>query len=95
MAKDKTVAKKTLHIDPLPGIVYLKTEDVKVGGLDTSPRDSAIEYAEVLAVGEGVGNIKKGDYVFVKAWATDIISHDSVQYKFVSVETKGILAIVK
>ncbi len=39
--------------------------------------------------------IKKGDKIFVKAWATDNISHNDITYKFVAVDTNGILAIVK
>lgn len=79
-------------IDPLPGIAYIKTEAQKAGALDTSSRDSAVEFAEVLAVGDGVDALKPGDRIFVKSWAVDNIYHEGEWHRFVNLETKGILA---
>lgn len=42
----------------MPGVVYIKTQTAKVGALDTSSRDSAVEFAEVMAVGEMPGKSK-------------------------------------
>ena len=86
---------KPLKIKPLKGLVYIKNDVATAGDLITASRDSKVEFAEVLAVGEGVEGIKKGDKIFVKGWATDNISHNDITYKFVAVDTNGILAIVK
>lgn len=83
-----------MKIQPLANIVYLKIEKPSAGALDTSSRDSAIELAEVLAVGSRV-DLQKGDKVFVKSWAIDIITHEDEKYHFVNIESGGILAIVR
>lgn len=82
-------------ITPQPNIVSLKIEVPKAGVLDTSARESAVEYAEVLAVGDDVKGIKAGDHVFVKSWAIDIINHNDKKYYFVNIATNGILATVR
>lgn len=84
-----------MKIQPLPGIIQIHLDEPKAGVLDTSSRNAAVEYAEVLAVGEGVDSVKKGDYVFVKSWAIDIISHEGKKYYFINPDTKGVLAIIK
>lgn len=100
-----------MQIKPLKGVVYLKIETPSVGVLDTSSRPSAIEYAEVLEVGEGVNTkkivqtsdtayfkediLKPGDKVFVKAWAIDIVVYNDVKYHFVNMDSGGILAKVE
>lgn len=83
-----------MKIKPLGDIVQLKIEEVKAGVLDTSSRESAVEYAEVLEVGENVKGINAGDKVFVKAWGVDIVNHEDKKYHFVNVNTNAILAIV-
>lgn len=83
-----------MKIKPLEGEIQLKIEEAKAGILNTSSRKSVVEYAQVIAVGEGVKEIKKGDYVFVKSWAIDIINHDEKDYFFISVKTMGVKAIV-
>lgn len=84
-----------MKIQPLDTIVFLKIEEAKAGVLDTSSRGTAVEYAEVIAVGDKVSKIAAGDHVFVKSWAIDIISYQDKKYHFCNTETKGILAIVK
>jgi co-chaperonin GroES (HSP10) len=90
-----------MKIKPLPGIVQLKIDEVHAGVLDTSSRESAVEYAEVLAVGNmdnapTLDSVPKvGDHVFVKSWAIDIITHQDKRYYFCNIETGGILAVVK
>lgn len=83
-----------MKIKPSELIVQLKIEEAKAGDLVTSSRDSAVEYAEVLAVGDGVKSLKVGDKVFVKAWAIDIINHEDKKYYFCNLNTSGILAKV-
>lgn len=82
-------------IQPLDNFIQIKMPEAKAGVLDTSSKVSAVEYAEVIAVGDGVKKVKKGDKVFVKAWAVDIILYEDKRYYFVNMETNGILAIVK
>ena len=83
-----------MKIKPQKGIVQLSIEKPEAGVLDTSSKTSAVEYAEVLEVGDGC-TLSKGDKVFVKSWAIDIISHNDKQYYFVAEQTNGILAVVK
>lgn len=92
----------SLKIKPRPGIVQLKIEEVTAGALNTSSRESAVEYAEVLAVGAeevngtgGGSTLSPGDHVFVKSWAIDIINHNDKKYYFCSMKSGGILAVVK
>lgn len=85
-----------MKILPLDNIIQLKIEEAKVGILDTSSRQSAVEYAEVVATGSGsFDSPKVGDHVFVKAWAIDIIQHEEKKYYFCDIKTNGILAVVK
>ncbi len=84
-----------IKIKPLKGIVYLKLDEAKAGALVTSSRESAVEFAEVLAVGEGVTQVKKGDKVFCKSWGIDVVSHNDVKYYFVNQENGSLLAHVQ
>ncbi len=84
-----------LTIVPQPNIVYLKIDRPKVGALDMTSKDSAMEYAEVLAVGKEVKGIEVGNHVFVKSWAIDIIDYKEDKYYFCNIETGGILAVLR
>jgi len=84
-----------MKIKPLKEYIQLKLEEASAGILDTSSRESAVEFAEVIAVGDGIEEIKKGDFLFVKSWAIDIINHKDKKYYFVNINTKGALAVVK
>jgi co-chaperonin GroES (HSP10) len=84
-----------MKIEPVGNIIYLEIKEAKAGVLDTSSRQSAVEYAQVLAVGSEVKIVKPGDWVFVKAWSVDIINHEDKRFYFVSEDTNGVLAIVK
>lgn len=84
-----------MKIKPLKGIVHLKIDEVTAGALNTSMRPSAVEVAEVSEVGEGVTSVKKGDKIFVKAWAVDNIVYNDQKFYFVAIETNGILAVIK
>ena len=83
-----------MTIEPLPGIVQLKIDQAKIGVLDTSSRNTAVEFAEIAAKGDGV-NMEIGDKVFVKAWGVDIVEYNGEKYYFVNVENKSILAVVR
>lgn len=87
-----------MTVQPLPGFVQIKTEIARAGVLDTSSRDSAVELAEVIAVGENIDAkplLSIGDKIFVKSWAVDMINHNGEWFKFVHVDTKGILAVIR
>lgn len=88
-----------MKIKPIGKVIYLKLDTVEsVGGknvsLDTSSKKTTREYAKVLAVGPEVTQCKVGDYVFVKAWAIDIINHDKVEYFFTNEDANGLCAVV-
>ena len=61
-----------MKIHPMPGCVYIKTQSQKVGGFDTSMRDSVVEYAEVIALPEH--NVP----MQLMAWLCKIFGHSWV-----------------
>lgn len=79
-------------ITPQPHMAQLKIDEMMAGVLNTSSRESAVECAEIIALGEEVDGLEIGDKVFVKSWAIDIITHDDVRYYFVDINSNGILA---
>ena len=87
-----------MMITPQPNIIQLRIDKAPAGVLDTSSKESAVECAEVIAVGSAVCDgkdgvhLKVGDRVFVKAWAIDIITHDDQRFYFVDQTSNGILA---
>lgn len=83
-----------IKIKPLENEIQIKLDEATAGALDTSSRESAVEYGEVLAVGENVQGIKKGDHIFVKSWGIDSIYHDEKRYNFVNITTGAVKAIV-
>lgn len=84
-----------MDIKPQSNIVYLEFDQPSAGALDTSSRQSAVEYATVIAVGDSVTTVDCGDKVFVKSWAVDTITHEDKTYRFVNILTNGILAVVR
>lgn len=84
-----------MDIIPQPDIIYLEFPEANAGVLDTSSRESAIEVATVVAVGQGVTSVAPGDRVFVKSWAVDTITYEEKKYRFIHADTKGLLAIIK
>ena len=84
-----------MKIKPAKNKVYLKLEVPKVGGLDISSRPTAMEVAEVIDVGEGITEFKKGDKIMVKSWAVDVIDYQDQKYYFIDIDSKGICAIMK
>lgn len=86
---------KLLKIEPQQNTVQLKIEEAKAGVLNTSSRETAVEFGEVLAIGEGVKSLKVGDKVFVKAWGIDIVNHNEERFYFVNLETNAILGKIK
>lgn len=84
-----------MKITPLGNRVQLDIKGMEAGGLDTSSMQSAIEFGTIVGIGPDVtGDFKKGDKVFFKAWAVDIITHGGKKYFFISEDTKGLCAVV-
>jgi co-chaperonin GroES (HSP10) len=84
-----------MKIHPLNNIIQLKMEGMKAGALQLNSMDTAIEYAEVIDFGDKVEGFKKGDKVFVKAWAIDIVTYQNEKYYFCNTNTEGILAKIR
>ena len=84
-----------MKIEPQPNIIQLKLESAKAGILATEVRDSAVEFGEVISIGENIKSVKVGDKVFVKSWGLDWSEKDGVKYTFVNIETGALLAIVR
>lgn len=88
---------KTETITPYGDNIFIKIEQAKLGGLDTSAIKTGVEWGIVEALGPEVEtkDLKVGDKVFVKAWAVDMVLYNKVEYYFTSEARKGIVAIVK
>lgn len=84
-----------MKITPIGNMVQLHIQVAEAGILDTSSLDTAVEFAEVLAVGDKVETLKPSEKVFVKAWAVDIINYKGEKYYFVDITSNGILAKVE
>lgn len=92
-------------IQTMDGVIQIKVQEAIAGTLNTSSRESAIEYAEVVEVPKHdcnkdvtkciYWNIHKGDHIFFKSWAVDIVSHDGKKYYFINMETNGVLAVMR
>lgn len=75
--------------------IQLKVDEPEIGGLVTESMPIAVECGEVVGIGEEVKlPIKKGDKIFFKSWAVDIITHEGKKYYFIDSDTKGICAII-
>lgn len=84
-----------MKIKPIGSRIYIKVDEPSIGALDTSSFPTAVECAEVIAVGDEVKlPVKKGDKLFYKSWSVDIISFEGKRYHFIDEATKGICAII-
>jgi co-chaperonin GroES (HSP10) len=84
-----------MQIKPLKNIVYIQLEENTAGALDTSSKESAVEFGEVLSIGTGIKDIKVGDKLFVKSWGIDNVTYQNKRYCFVNTDTGAILAKVE
>lgn len=89
-----------MKINPIGKTIYLKLDTVeKVGGsnvsLDTSSKKTTREFAEVIAVGPDVTQVKVGDKIFIKGYAIDCINYNKQEYFFTNEDVQGICAIVE
>jgi len=83
-----------MTIQPLGSLVQLGLKEISAGVLDTSSRDSAVEFATVLEIGPQAEGVLPGDKVFVKAWGIDIVNHEDKKYYFVDMTSNALLAVV-
>ena len=67
--------------------------DVKHATLAGHKTDTIEEVAEVIAAGPDVKAFKKGDFLYFKAWACDIISHNGEKHYFISEDSDAICAV--
>lgn len=93
-----------MKIKPQPGIVQLKIDEATAGALNTSSRDSAVEFAEIVGISDtdtvrinpkATDDFNIGDRVFIKAWAIDIVNHEGIKYYFCNIRTGGILCKIE
>lgn len=80
---------------PLRGKILIKLEHLtktKSGiELPQSVNNPLIEKAKVLAIGEKVKKIKKGDSILFKSWALDNVEINDKTYSFI--DEKDVLAL--
>jgi len=86
---------KSLKIKPTSGKIYVKLDEVKLGGLDTSGLQISKEKGEVIAVAADVTEYKKGDVILFKSYAVKIITEGDVKYHFIDINSNAICAIVQ
>lgn len=81
-------------IKPLGTKIYIQVEKQTHIGTIELPESAEVvlEQAKVLAVGEDVKTVKKGDTVMFKSWSIDRVDNDDKEYAFIDEEY--ILAIV-
>lgn len=86
-----------MNIKPFTNQIYIKMEEASAGTLNTSSRESAVEYAEILALGEGTqgGLLEVGNKIFIKSWGVDSVYYNDMRYNFINITTGAILAVIK
>ena len=84
-----------MKIIPVGTKLHLKIDKAEAGALNLESMNTAVEFAEVLDVGEEVKDYKKGDKVFVKAWSIDIVSYGEERFYFVDIKSGGVCAKVE
>jgi co-chaperonin GroES (HSP10) len=84
-----------MKIKVLGSRIYLKVDESKAGTLVLESMPTAVECGEVIEVGSEVTlPIKKGDKIFYKSWACDVVNHNGQRFIFIDEATRGICAIV-
>lgn len=86
-----------MKIQPLYDQIFLTIEQAKLGALSTSSVKTGMEWGIIAELGPDVKNkeLKKGDKVFIKAWAVDVINYEEKDYYFTSESRGGLCAIIK
>ena len=58
-----------MKIKPIGRKIQLEIEEPKAGALESSSMNVAKEKGKVIAIGDCVTDVVKGDVVFFKSWA--------------------------
>ena len=84
-----------MKIKAIGNKIHLNIEEPAAGALAIASMPTAIECGTVIGIGEQVKlPVKKGDKLFFKSWAVDIITYNAKRHFFISEDTNGICAIV-
>ncbi len=84
-----------MKIKTLNNRIRVEIDENKAGNLDLSNYPTAVECGKVVDVGENVElPLKKGDRIFFKSWAVDIVDYLGIKYYFIAEDTGGICAII-
>lgn len=76
---------------PLRNKIQLDIEEQKIGAVQS---DAIAEWGTVVAVGPDVSlQVKKGDKIYFKAWAVDIITVGEDKHYFISDDSDAICAV--
>lgn len=80
---------------PVGKKLLLEIKETSAGGISVHQGAQIQELGTVLAVGEFVNGIKKGDVIHFKAWAIDCITVDGEKYYYLDSDSTAICGIVK
>ena len=83
-----------MKIKPQPNEVQIKIDEAKAGVLNMESTQTAVEFGEVVAIGDEVKGVKVGQKVLFKAWACDIVTVEGKRYYFINMQTNGIKATI-
>ena len=83
-----------MKIHPLSNEVQIKIDEAKAGVLNMESTQTAVEFGEVVAIGDEVKGIKVGQKILFKAWAVDIVTWEGKRYYFLNMTTNGIKATI-
>lgn len=83
-----------MKLKPLSNEVQIKIDEAKAGVLNMESTQTAVEFGEIVALGENVKGLKVGQKIAFKAWSVDIVSIDGKRYYFINMDTNGIKATI-
>jgi co-chaperonin GroES (HSP10) len=89
---------KTNMIKPTKGNILIEPTDValKAGNFDLPDREKDATEGKVIAIGDGIGQVKPGDYVFFSKYCINGREiKEKKQVKYVILKEDDILAIKK
>lgn len=83
-----------MKITPAANKILIKVEKPKIGALDISSRDSAIEVGTIEETGKNVTEWKKGDKLFFKSYGLAQVEYGGEHYRFIDITSEAIQAKV-
>lgn len=84
-----------MKIKPIGRKIQISIDEPKAGMLETSSLNVAKEKGTVIAVGNEVTEVLKGETIFFKSWAVDIITDEGKHFYFIDEDSKGLCAVIK